>query len=589
VPHVSGFKRKLAVYFLLLSLVPTAAVVWSFMSVSGRSETRSVDEGLQAGLRIALTGYQSRVDGASAAAARLARNRPFQIALQRHDRTALAALIAEVPGASVTAGRIRIGRVPDQAVRREADVVTSHGLAGIVTVSVAVDKHLLTALRAQAGLTDGDVLAVLDGGSVATSSPRIAGAVPLTSGRVATVRVGHVRYRALVAPALADLPGVSFAVLSPQSRIDAANASARDRLLLGLLATVLLVALVAYLEGRSIVRAVRGLSEAARGIARGSLGERVPVRGRDELAALGLAFNEMADQLETRLAELEAERGRLRLAITRFGEALAATHDVDELLRVVVEAAVEGTGASGAVIHAEGVSVRVGDPRDGGETIELPLSIGGEALGSLYLTGPGFDDDQRRTAASLASHAAVALENARLHRIVERQALIDGLTGIANRRQLEDAFAHEIARADRLGAPLTLVLADLDDFKTVNDRHGHAVGDDVLREFASVLRSTVREADLAGRWGGEEFVLLLSGTDAEGGAHLAERVRASLNERSFSGRAGAVVEVTCSFGVAQHRVSETERQLFAAADRALYEAKRRGKNRVEIDAAVRSL
>ena len=145
-PRVSGFKRKLAVYFLLLSLVPTAAVVWSFMSVSGRSETRSVDEGLQAGLRIALTGYQSRVDGASAAAARLARNRRFQIALQRHDRKTLAAMIAGVPGASVTAGRIRIGRTPAEAVRREADVVTSHGLAGVVAVSVAVDGHLLSAV-----------------------------------------------------------------------------------------------------------------------------------------------------------------------------------------------------------------------------------------------------------------------------------------------------------------------------------------------------------------------------------------------------------------------------------------------------------
>jgi diguanylate cyclase (GGDEF)-like protein len=103
-----------------------------------------------------------------------------------------------------------------------------------------------------------------------------------------------------------------------------------------------------------------------------------------------------------------------------------------------------------------------------------------------------------------------------------------------------------------------------------------------------VLRATVREADLAGRWGGEEFVLLLPGTDAAGGAHLAERVRASLNERAFSGRAGAVVGVTCSFGIAQHRVRESERQLFAAADRALYEAKRRGKNRVEVDATVRS-
>jgi diguanylate cyclase (GGDEF)-like protein len=192
------------------------------------------------------------------------------------------------------------------------------------------------------------------------------------------------------------------------------------------------------------------------------------------------------------------------------------------------------------------------------------------------------------TASSLASHAAIALENARLHRIVERQALVDGLTGIANRRQCEEALTSEISRAERLGAPMTLVLADLDDFKAVNDLHGHTVGDDVLREFASVLKATVRDSDLAGRWGGEEFMLLLPGTDAAGAANLADRVRAGLAERSFLGRNGEVVTVTCSFGVAQHQAGNHERELFASADRALYRAKREGKNRVETGAAVRS-
>ena len=110
----------------------------------------------------------------------------------------------------------------------------------------------------------------------------------------------------------------------------------------------------------------------------------------------------------------------------------------------------------------------------------------------------------------------------------------------------------------------------------------------MLREFAAVLRATVRDSDLAGRWGGEEFLLLLPGADAVGGAQLADRVRASLAERSFLGSDGAVVSVTCSFGVAQHGPGTDERELFAAADRALYRAKREGKNRVELDAPVRS-
>jgi len=132
------------------------------------------------------------------------------------------------------------------------------------------------------------------------------------------------------------------------------------------------------------------------------------------------------------------------------------------------------------------------------------------------------------------------------------------------------------------------VFIDLDDFKAVNDVHGHTVGDDVLREFAAVLHATVRDSDVAGRWGGEEFILLLPGTDAAGGANLADRVRAALQERSFLGRDGQVVTVTCSFGVAQYRPGDDERELFAAADRALYRAKREGKNRVETDAVVRS-
>jgi diguanylate cyclase (GGDEF)-like protein len=382
---------------------------------------------------------------------------------------------------------------------------------------------------------------------------------------------------------------VQFAVLTPQSLIDAANASSRNRLLLGLIASLALVSLVAYFEGRSIVRTLRSLADAAQGIARGRLHERVPVHGRDEFALLGGAFNDMANQLQARIAELGEERARLRDAITRFGEALAATHDANQLLRVIVEAAVEATGARGARLLADdGTIVESGDPDAAGERLEFALSAARTAFGTLSIVGEAFDEEQRMAASSLASHATIALENARLHRIVERQALVDGLTGIANRRQCEDALTTEIAQADRLGTPLTLVLADLDDFKGVNDVHGHAVGDDVLREFASVLRSTLRDSDLAGRWGGEEFLLLLPGADADGGAHLADRVRAVLGERAFLGRDGEVVNVTCSFGVAQHRVGGTERDLFAAADQALYHAKRNGKNRVELEQLVRS-
>jgi diguanylate cyclase (GGDEF)-like protein len=588
---VGSFKFKLVIYFLLLSLLPIAAAFWGFASVAGQSATRRVDSRLQAGLRASLAGYQQKLDTAQATAARLARNRAFQIDLQRRNVPALTAALGNATNVYVVASghALHVGRRPGFAAQRQVAVFTPNGLAGTVTAFVPFDAALVTSVRARSSLAAVDALVLVHRSRIVASSPDVAGKLPLGVGRTQTVTVSGTRYRVLVGPPVGEIPGVRFAVLSPQSLIDSANASSRNRLLLGLLASLALVSLVAFFEGRSIVRTLRGLGEAAHAIARGSLSERVPVRGKDEFALLGVAFNDMANQLQARLDELEDERGRLRDAITRFGEALSASHDVDQLLRVIVEAAVEATGATSASLAAGSDDIVVnGDPTVAGERLELPITAGHETFGTLTLVGTRFTPEQRMTASSLASHAAIALENARLHRIVERQALVDGLTGIANRRQCEDALISEIARADRLGTPLTLVLADLDDFKAINDVHGHATGDDVLREFASVLRATVRDSDLAGRWGGEEFLLLLPGADGVGGAQLADRVRSSLSERSFAGHDGVVVSVTCSFGVAQHTPGLNERELFAAADRALYRAKREGKNRVEMDTPIRS-
>ncbi|HKN63220.1 MAG TPA: diguanylate cyclase, partial [Gaiellaceae bacterium] len=360
----------------------------------------------------------------------------------------------------------------------------------------------------------------------------------------------------------------------------AAGARTRDRLLAGLLACLALVGVVAYLQGRAIVRNLRRFATAAGGIAQGSLRERVPIRGRDEFAALGAALNDMAEQLEARLAELEAERGRVRDALARFGEALAATHDAKQLLRIVAATAAEATSARGSrIVSADGSVVTSGDADGDGERLTLPLTAAGEQFGTLELVGDSFSKEQRMNAASLAAHAVVALENARLHGLVERQALVDGLTGLANRRAASDALHAEAARAERLETPLSLVLADIDGFKEVNDVHGHAVGDEVLRAFADVLRETLRDSDVAGRWGGEEFLLLLPGADAEGAAQLADRVRVGLASRSIPSVPD--LRVTASFGVAEYAGETNTEQLVAAADSALYRAKRTGKDRVE--------
>jgi diguanylate cyclase (GGDEF)-like protein len=288
----------------------------------------------------------------------------------------------------------------------------------------------------------------------------------------------------------------------------------------------------------------------------------------------------MAAQLEARLAELEAERARSREARARFSDALAATHDAKQLLRIVAAAAVEATSARATrIVSADGSVMESGDSDVDGDRLILPLIAAGERFGTLELVGDSFSKEQRMNAASLVAHAVVALENARLHGMVERQALADGLTGLANRRAAADALHAEAARAQRLETPLSVVLADLDGFKEVNDVHGHAVGDEVLRVFADVLRETLRESDVAVRWGGEEFLLLLPGADEEGAAQLADRVRIALAEREIEGAPD--LRVTASFGVAEYEGQSNTEQLVDAADAALYRAKRAGKNRVE--------
>jgi diguanylate cyclase (GGDEF)-like protein len=579
---VGSFKVKLVAYFLLLSLLPLAAAFWGFSTVAAKSETRRVDARLQAGLRAALATFQDELVDADSDAAALARNHAFQRALVARDRDELLRLLRGRPRLSVEAADgFRVGRHDPTSARREVAVIGPVGGRVVIVASVPLDQTLVNRLEDRSGLDSDEHVLLVEDQRIVAGPPGLRGAFTVSPGKTHATTLGGKRYRTLVAGTLNEQPAATIAVISPQTRIDAANRSAMKRLLIGLAASLLLVACVAYIEGRAIVRTIRRLVDATRAIARGNLRERVEVHGRDEFALLGRTFNEMAAQLQNRLDELEAERGRLRDVITRFGEALGATHDTDQLLRLVVETAVEATRASGgSVIGTSGELVRIGIA-DGADRIEVPLQAAELNFGRLILYGDRFEDEERMTAVSLASHAVVALDNARLHRIVERQALIDGLTGLANRRQAEETLAAELARLERFGGPLAVVVADLDWFKDVNDRYGHPAGDGVLREFAALLEETVRDVDLAARWGGEEFMLILPGTDLEGGARVAERVRAALAARIVLSPVGTPIPITASFGVAATPPATTAAELFAAADAALYEAKRNGKNRVE--------
>jgi two-component system cell cycle response regulator len=205
-----------------------------------------------------------------------------------------------------------------------------------------------------------------------------------------------------------------------------------------------------------------------------------------------------------------------------------------------------------------------------------------------YLTKPVISDE-------LEAHIFAALRTRNMQRElrqrnselesmlhhVEAMAITDPLTGLFNRRRLDDVLKREWAVSQRYKNSLSCIMLDLDHFKAVNDQHGHGAGDDVLKQVATLLRSRLREVDLAARFGGEEFVILLPQTDKEGALILAERLRSTLSQSPLATN-GKELAVSASFGVASNLdVAEGDAEdLLRGADIALYHAKNNGRNRV---------
>ena len=319
-----------------------------------------------------------------------------------------------------------------------------------------------------------------------------------------------------------------------------------------------------------------------------------------------------------RLVALRRERERLEAALRRVGEAFSANLDADALLDVGLRTVVDALGAEAgrAMVRADPSRplrerAQAGDPgafqallaaaeRDvtvRGRSAEFrhgrarslahPLHRRGaeapEITGVLSVARPGgaFSTHEQELFHYLAGEVAVAVDNALLHERLHRQALTDDLTGLSNHRRFQELLGREVDRSHSSGDPLGLVLLDIDDFKLINDTHGHQTGDLVLRALGLALRRTCRASDEPARYGGEEFGVVLPDADLGATHALAERLRVEIARIEVITPDGGLLQVRASFGAASLPGGVADKSaLVSAADAALYEAKRAGKNRV---------
>jgi two-component system, cell cycle response regulator len=222
-----------------------------------------------------------------------------------------------------------------------------------------------------------------------------------------------------------------------------------------------------------------------------------------------------------------------------------------------------------------------------GEMAWFPIEARGEILGDLGIFGGSLplDDDDRSTARLIATELGLLVQSLFLMEETLRMAHTDALTGVASRRAAAERLELEIARAARSERPMSVTLCDLDHFKRINDEHGHGAGDEILRRVAATLQTWVRNVDLVGRWGGEEFLIVLPDASEAGARVVAERLRAAVAALELP--EGGPARVTLSAGAATWQPNESPEQLLERADAALYRAKDRGRNRVEVARVTR--
>jgi diguanylate cyclase (GGDEF)-like protein len=622
------FRHKLSIVLVALTLLPLVGAGVLVQSLLVRIHTTQVEGDLETELAGAVAAYRAEADRVAALARETALRPDVQRAFARRSGEGLT-----FPGAGGVEvelrdrqGVIAGDRPAAPAYRAVVDVGARNDRK--VIAWLPLDERLLGRIAAGIAHQDDVGLALVVGDrAVATTSGPAGAADELPLGEPGDTSIGGRDVRAL-AVGLFSSRGrpVSLAATYPSDRLASEVRDLRLRVLVPAVVLAVLVGVLALITADRISRALSELAGRALALARGGDEEDVPLRG-DELTELNVVLDRMASELSNRMSELESERERLKRTLARYGETLAATHDMRALLGAVLDTAVQATRARGGRLMLydpdraeadeqvrlgsargsradlpvviglgsglEGAALEAREPRVAGEPRALasvPIVREEELLGLITVVDPEggrFAADDVQTLAGLAGQAGVAIENARLHRVVEQQAVSDPLTGIANRRQFFDVLGREYERAQRFGQPLALILTDIDNFKSINDTRGHLTGDAVLRGVAATLAGLIREIDVAARYGGEEFAVLLPQTSRDGAMQLAERLRAAVEAAGIETPEGDALHVTASFGVASGPdPAMTQVDLIASADAALYEAKRAGKNVVVSAAGV---
>lgn len=617
--HMS-FRGRLTVFFVAIVVVPMIAVAVLVVQVTDDSRDGKADARLAGGLQTARVLYDDALERSSDAIDLLAENPGLGPALSAPNRDFLKRLARELeaePGL-VTArffdaeGGVLATEGPRDAIARTRRPVQLPGGQRVGEVEVA-------ALRP--GAFAREVAELTGTGAVITSA---------TGELAATVETGGADLPDGSGGATVELPEGSFRVAGLEldgapagTRLLLATAAAEgfvasEPLVAGvLLAFFALASLFVLLLLRLLQRQIAAMLDAARRIGTGDFSHKVPAEGNDEMAGLAREFNKMSDQLSQQMEELRRQRTELDQSVRRIGEAFASGLDRKALLEIVIETGLAACEAeSGRIVLAasDGVEAEAGVPADDGlaevlaeaaeralasgeaaeaergdrRAIAHPLTDPGERdpiRGAMAVarTGPAFTAAQREVLRYLIGQAAVSVENIGLHERVAEQAVTDELTGLSNNRHFRDWMEREVERLGRFGGELSLVLLDIDDFKRVNDVHGHLQGDAVLAEIGRILRLESRGVDEPARYGGEEFVLALPETPKEGAVEVAERVRERIEKTEVRGVEGNdALRVTASLGVATMPADGDGTQaLIGAADAALYEAKRSGKNRVQ--------